>query len=40
MIGEMEPETQASYDEGWRDLLERRLPAFIERGERLGVRRA
>jgi uncharacterized protein YndB with AHSA1/START domain len=38
-LGEIAPDTEASYDEGWRDLLERRLPAFAERWERLGLRR-
>jgi len=38
-LGEMGPDTETSYDEGWRDLLERKLKAYAERGERLGLRR-
>jgi len=37
--GEIGPETEGNYDRGWRDLLDRRLRAFVERGERLGLRR-
>lgn len=38
-VGEIRPETEGNYDRGWRDLLDRRLRAFVERGERLGLRR-
>jgi uncharacterized protein YndB with AHSA1/START domain len=37
--GEIRPDTEGNYTEGWHDLLDRRLRAFVERGERLGVRR-
>ncbi len=38
-VGEVTPETEANYTRGWWDLLDRRLRAFVERGERLGLQR-
>ena len=38
-VGEVSPETEANYTRGWWDLLDRGLRAFVERGERLGLRR-
>jgi DNA-binding transcriptional ArsR family regulator/uncharacterized protein YndB with AHSA1/START domain len=36
-FGAVNQQTQAGYDAGWRDLLDVRLRAFVERGERLGL---
>jgi uncharacterized protein YndB with AHSA1/START domain len=36
-IGELDPAAGASYDAGWRDLLDHRLRAWVEAGERRGL---
>jgi uncharacterized protein YndB with AHSA1/START domain len=36
-IGEVNPELQQNYHGGWEDLLQRRLRAWVERGERMGL---
>ena len=37
-IGQISEETIKSYDAGWKDLLDRRLRAFVEAGSLLGLR--
>lgn len=37
--GEISDQQQSGYDKGWQDLVGHRLKAFVETGERLGVRR-
>lgn len=36
-FGAIDPELARQFQGGWRDLLERRLPAFVDDGERLGI---
>ncbi len=36
-IGEVNERLQATYDAGWRDLLEKRLKAFVEQGTKYGL---
>ena len=36
-IGEVSMEQQQNYGRGWKDLLDTRLRAWVERGERLGL---
>ena len=38
-VGEVTEQTRASYHNGWKVLLSERLKAFVERGERTGLRR-
>ncbi|MFN8454473.1 MAG: helix-turn-helix domain-containing protein [Anaerolineae bacterium] len=38
-FGEVTEETKANYSQGWQDLLGVRLKAFVETGERLGIRK-
>lgn len=38
-VGHMKPETEAEFAAGWGDLLGNRLKAFVERGERKGLRK-
>lgn len=38
-IGEVDQKTQEGYQGGWGDLLSTRLKAFVERGERVGIRK-
>ncbi len=38
-VGQLGDDTQANYNAGWQDLLGVRLKAFVEKGERLGIRR-
>jgi uncharacterized protein YndB with AHSA1/START domain len=35
--GEIDEETRRDYTMGWEDLLRKRFPAFVERGEKLGL---
>lgn len=37
-IGQLGDDTQSNYNAGWQDLLGVRLKAFVETGERLGIR--
>ncbi len=37
-VGEVSDETASNYTGGWNDLLATRLKAYVERGERMGVR--
>ena len=37
--GEVTAETKANYGQGWQDLLEVRLKAFVETGQRQGLKR-
>jgi len=37
--GEVTPDTEKNYGGGWQDLLGTRLRAFVERGERQGLRK-
>ncbi len=39
-IGRLTAETEADFSAGWQDLLGNRLKAFVERGERLGLKGA
>jgi uncharacterized protein YndB with AHSA1/START domain len=39
-VGELTEQQQGNYGRGWHDLLGRRLKAFVEHGERLGIRAA
>jgi DNA-binding transcriptional ArsR family regulator/uncharacterized protein YndB with AHSA1/START domain len=36
-MGEVNPDLQQGYHGGWEDLLQRRLRAWVERGERMGL---
>ncbi len=38
-IGRLDAKTEASFGAGWQDLLAGRLKAFVERGERLGLKK-
>jgi uncharacterized protein YndB with AHSA1/START domain len=38
--GEVTPDTERNYGGGWQDLLGTRLRAFVERGERQGLRKS
>ncbi|HLA25100.1 MAG TPA: hypothetical protein VJ206_06880 [bacterium] len=38
-VGEVTEETRAGYDTGWKVLLAERLKAYVERGQRTGLRR-